>query len=43
MYPFALALFGDMGRGTEDDATTWQEYGSAAIDVSNALTKFVDS
>ena len=42
-YPFALALFGDMGRGTEDDATTWQEYGSAAVDVSRALATFVDS
>jgi hypothetical protein len=36
--PFSLALFGDAGRGTDDDATTWQEYGSAAIGVSRALT-----
>ena len=37
--PFSLALFADMGRGTDDDSTTWQEYGSAAIDVSRALTR----
>ena len=41
-YPFTLALFGDMGRGTDDSTATWQEYGSAAIDVSALLTKHVD-
>ena len=26
-YPFTIAVFGDMGRGTDDSSTTWQEYG----------------
>ena len=32
-----LALFGDMGRGSSDDAETWRAYGRPAINVTKAL------
>ena len=35
--PFTIAMFADMGRGTDDDARTWQEYGSPAFNVSKRL------
>ena len=30
-------MFADMGRGTDDDARTWQDYGSPAFNVSKRL------
>ena len=32
-----LALFADMGRGSDDDAETWRAYGRPALNVSAAL------
>ena len=37
--PFSLAMFADMGRGTDDDSVTWQEYGAPAWNVSRALAR----
>ena len=37
--PFSLAMFADMGRGTDDDSVTWQEYGAPALNVSRALAR----
>ena len=34
-------MFADMGRGTDDDSVTWNEYGSPAFNTSNALTNAV--
>ena len=36
--PVAVAMFADMGRGTDDDSVTWNEYGSPAFNTSVALT-----
>ena len=36
--PVSVAMFADMGRGTDDDSVTWNEYGSPAFNTSNALT-----
>ena len=32
-----IAAFGDLGRGTEDDADTWHEYGSPAINTTKRI------
>ena len=34
-------MFADMGRGTDDDSVTWNEYGSPAFNTSVALTNAV--
>ena len=36
--PFTVAMFADMGRGTDDDAVTWHEYGSPAFNTSRFLS-----
>ena len=40
--PFTIAMFADMGRGTDDDAATWNEYGSPAFNTSRALAADAD-
>ena len=40
---FTIAMFADMGRGTDDDAATWNEYGSPAFNTSRALAADADA
>ena len=41
--PGSIAMFADMGRGTDDDAATWNEYGSPAFNTSRALAADADA
>ena len=39
VYPFGVALVGDMGRCARDDGKTWHEYGAPACDVSESIAR----
>eukprot|EP01138_Halocafeteria_seosinensis_P002693 gb/GECG01002754.1/.p1 GENE.gb/GECG01002754.1/~~gb/GECG01002754.1/.p1 ORF type:complete len:765 (+),score=79.04 gb/GECG01002754.1/:1-2295(+) len=38
-----LFLYGDMGRGSDDDAATWREYGEPAINTTRQLRNHIDN
>ena len=42
VYPFGVALVGDMGRCARDDGKTWHEYGAPACDVSESIARDVE-
>ena len=37
--PQRIVVFGDLGRGSDDDAATWNDYGRPALNTSLRLAE----